>query len=75
VRRSFATYYYTKEAPVDGDVEMHGTLFRARPDEKLRGYVLMPAERITRGAANAARAVAGNGRRLAGKLLRSLGLK
>jgi len=75
VRRSFATYYYTTAAPADGDVEMHGTLFRARPDEKLRGYVLMPAERITRGAAGAVRAVAGTGRRLAGKLLRRLGVK
>lgn len=46
VRRSFAAYYYTREAPTGWDGKMHDTRFRARPDEMLRGYVLMPAEKL-----------------------------
>jgi Rps23 Pro-64 3,4-dihydroxylase Tpa1-like proline 4-hydroxylase len=45
VRKSFAAYYYTKAAPPGWDGTMHSTIFRARPDERLRRYVLMPAER------------------------------
>ena len=45
-RKSFAAYYYTREAPVGWNGEMHSTVFRARPDERLRGYALMPAERL-----------------------------
>ena len=45
-RKSFAGYYYTAEAPAGWDGQKHSTLFRARPDERLRGYLLMPAERI-----------------------------
>lgn len=48
-RRSFAAYYYTKEPPVGWDGTTHSTIFRARPDERLRGYVLMPAEKLQRG--------------------------
>ena len=69
-RKSFAAYYYTKEPPAEGDVAMHGTQFRPRPDEKMRGYVLMPAERLTRGVARSARTVVSRGRMLAGRLLR-----
>ena len=47
VRRSFATYYYTAAAPASFDAQ-HGTIFRARPDERLRGYVMMPAEQLQR---------------------------
>lgn len=47
-RKSFATYYYTKEPPPDWRGVAHSTIFRARPDEKLKGYVLMPAERVAR---------------------------
>jgi 2OG-Fe(II) oxygenase superfamily len=43
-RRSFATYYYTKEAPPHWTGNSHGTLFKARPDEKVKGLVMMPAE-------------------------------
>jgi len=75
VRRSFATYYYTKEPPPGGDVMMHGTLFRARPDEKLRRYVLMPAERLARGAVHSVRVGAGFARRLAGRFLRVIGVR
>jgi Rps23 Pro-64 3,4-dihydroxylase Tpa1-like proline 4-hydroxylase len=46
VRKSFAAYYYTKEAPPGWDGVKHSTIFRARPDERFRRYVLMPAERL-----------------------------
>lgn len=45
-RRSFAAYYYTKEAPPRWKGESHNTIFQARPDERMRGYFLMPAERL-----------------------------
>ncbi len=44
VRRSFAAYYYTTEAPAGWTGERHSTIFKARPEEWLRGQVLMPAE-------------------------------
>lgn len=43
-RKSFATYYYTKEAPAHWKGVSHDTIFRARPDEKVKGLVMMPAE-------------------------------
>lgn len=48
-RKSFATYYYTKEAPVDWTGEKHSTLFKARPDEWAKGNILMPYEKISQG--------------------------
>ncbi len=48
VRRSFAAYYYTKEPPPEWDGRRHSTVFVARPDERLRRYLLMPAERLQR---------------------------
>ncbi|HSU66224.1 MAG TPA: 2OG-Fe(II) oxygenase [Tepidisphaeraceae bacterium] len=47
-RKSFAAYYYTLAAPPWFSGEHHSTLFKARPDEKLKGSVLMPAEKISR---------------------------
>jgi hypothetical protein len=47
-RQSFATYYYTREAPAHWKGTAHSTIFKARPEERLRGYVLMPAETIQR---------------------------
>lgn len=47
-RKSFATYYYTKEAPVDWTGEKHSTIFKPRPDEFIKGKVLMPYEKISR---------------------------
>jgi hypothetical protein len=44
VRQSFATYYYTREPP-PGWVSPHSTVFRARPNEKLRGMLQMPVAR------------------------------
>ena len=43
-RKSFAAYYYTKEAPAHWDGSVHSTNFKARPDEVLKGSVLMPLE-------------------------------
>jgi len=53
-RKSFAAYYYTTEAP-RRTCESHSTIFRARPDEKLKGAVLMPAEKALRWTADALR--------------------
>jgi 2OG-Fe(II) oxygenase superfamily len=47
-RMSFATYYYTREAPPHWRGDVHSTVFRARPEERLRKYVLMPAELMQR---------------------------
>jgi Rps23 Pro-64 3,4-dihydroxylase Tpa1-like proline 4-hydroxylase len=44
-RKSFAAYYYTREAPAHWDGTVHSTNFRARPDEVLKGSILMPLER------------------------------
>jgi len=46
VRRSFAAYYYTTEAPPNWNGATHSTVFRARPDERMRGLLHMPAERL-----------------------------
>jgi hypothetical protein len=43
-RISFATYYYTREAPPNWNATVHSTVFKARPEERLRRYLLMPAE-------------------------------
>ena len=47
-RRSFAAYYYTREAPPGWDGSTHSTVFRSRPDEKIKGHVLMPLEQAGR---------------------------
>lgn len=47
-RKSFAAYYYTTEAPAHWTGESHSTIFRARPNELLKGTVAMPAEKATR---------------------------
>ena len=47
-RKSFATYYYTKSAPTQWNGVSHSTIFKARPDEKLKGALLMPAENAKR---------------------------
>ncbi|HEX6245806.1 MAG TPA: 2OG-Fe(II) oxygenase [Polyangiales bacterium] len=57
-RRSFAAYYYTREAPPEWRGEMHDTIFRARPSERLRGYVLMPLESAQRKLAGGVERVA-----------------
>ena len=47
-RRSFAAYYYTRESPSGWDGQIHSTLFRSRPNEKIKGTVLMPLEQAGR---------------------------
>ncbi|WP_435016618.1 2OG-Fe(II) oxygenase [Tundrisphaera sp. TA3] len=47
-RKSFAAYYYTSEAPAHWTGEAHSTIFRARPDEVLKGNVMMPLEKARR---------------------------
>jgi Rps23 Pro-64 3,4-dihydroxylase Tpa1-like proline 4-hydroxylase len=62
-RKSFAAYYYTKETPQSWNGEIHSTNFKARPDEVLKGNVLMPLEK----AGNRLRsAVAGIKRKIKG---------
>jgi hypothetical protein len=47
-RKSFAAYYYTREAPTHWTGVAHSTIFKARPDEVTKGLVLMPAEAAIR---------------------------
>jgi Rps23 Pro-64 3,4-dihydroxylase Tpa1-like proline 4-hydroxylase len=47
-RKSFAAYYYTKKAPPHWNGEVHSTNFKARPNEILKGNVLMPLEQAGR---------------------------
>ena len=64
-RQSFAVYYYTVEAsPAWAGV--HDSIFRARPDEKVKGYVLMPAEAMGRKLRYGARRIKGGIKRLLG---------
>jgi len=53
---SFAAYYYTKEPPVGWHGTIHTTIFKARPEEHLRRWVQMPAEKLQRRARRAIRA-------------------
>lgn len=46
VRQSYAAYYYTSEAPTGWDGKAHTTVFKARPNEKFRGLVSMPLEKL-----------------------------
>jgi hypothetical protein len=45
LRKSFAVYYYTREPGPSYSGKDHTTIFKARPTEPLRKYVLMPAEK------------------------------
>jgi Rps23 Pro-64 3,4-dihydroxylase Tpa1-like proline 4-hydroxylase len=47
-RQSFATYYYTREAPAHWTGLSHSTVFKARPDEQAKAMILMPAESARR---------------------------
>jgi hypothetical protein len=47
-RISFATYYYTRQPPPNWTGTVHNTIFKARPEEWLRRYVLMPTEALQR---------------------------
>jgi Rps23 Pro-64 3,4-dihydroxylase Tpa1-like proline 4-hydroxylase len=52
MRKSFAVYYYTKEAPEGWTGVGHSTVFKARPTEYWKGNVAMPAENAARAARN-----------------------
>ena len=43
-RKSFAIYLYNNESSSTAHGKHHGTIFRARPDEKLKKYYSMPVE-------------------------------
>jgi len=66
-RKSFAAYYYTKEAPVGWTGETHSTIFKARPNEIVKGHVLMPLETAKR---NMVQALRGLKRRLKKSLMK-----
>lgn len=66
-RQSFAAYYYTKTPPPDWDGTHWNTIFRARPDEVVRGKLLMPAEQALDRAKKLAGRVATRLDRLRGK--------
>lgn len=53
MRKSFAVYYYTKEAPEGWDGTVHSTIFKARPEEWMKGSVAMPVENAIKGTKNA----------------------
>jgi hypothetical protein len=55
-RCSFAAYYYTVDAPPRWEGTVHSTIFKARPEERVRGAVLMPAEAFQRRLTDGARA-------------------
>lgn len=55
VRKSFAAYYYTTEPPPGWDGTRHTTIFKPRPDELLRRFVQMPAEKLRRRGSEAFR--------------------
>jgi 2OG-Fe(II) oxygenase superfamily len=63
-RISFATYYYTREPPPNWTGIVHGTVFKARPEELLRRYALMPAEAFQRRLAKVMGRIKQHGKRL-----------
>jgi 2-oxoglutarate-Fe(II)-dependent oxygenase superfamily protein len=63
-RQSFATYYYTRMAPPHWTGIPHGTIFKARPNEKTRGLIMMPAESAKRRVNNGIRQVKNTIKRL-----------
>lgn len=69
VRRSFAAYYYTLEPANNEATATHSTIFRARPNERLRAAVLMPAEQLQRRVANGVRTAVGRARRLVARAI------
>jgi Rps23 Pro-64 3,4-dihydroxylase Tpa1-like proline 4-hydroxylase len=56
-RKSFAAYYYTREAPPHWTGEEHSTIFKARPNEIFKRRVLMPLEQARRGVGTVLRSV------------------
>lgn len=58
-RKSFAAYYYTREAPAGWDGSKRSTVFKARPDEYMKRHVLMPAEAASQSLRDGVRSVKG----------------
>jgi Rps23 Pro-64 3,4-dihydroxylase Tpa1-like proline 4-hydroxylase len=52
MRKSFAVYYYTKEAPPGWDGKQHSTIFKARPEEWVKGHIAMPIDHAVHGVKN-----------------------
>ncbi len=67
MRRSFAVYYYTKEAPPGWDGQTHSTVFKARPTEYWKGMVAMPAENLVNASQKSIQAVKQKVKKLFGK--------
>ena len=65
-RKSFAAYYYTREAPVGWDGSKHTTIFKSRPEEYMKRMVLMPAEEAQRSMHRGVRAAKQAVKRLLG---------
>lgn len=46
-RKSFAAYYYTREAPPHWKGIAHSTIFKTRPEETMRALAHMPVQALT----------------------------
>ena len=47
-RKSYSAYYYTNSPPEDFEDDFHGTVFKARPTERWKGWFRMPLENLLR---------------------------
>ncbi len=61
LRKSFAGYYYTQDPPEDWCGEHHSTVFRARPDERVKAMVWMPFEKLKRSLGDRVRGLSRGG--------------
>ena len=66
VRKSFAVYYYTEEAPSSYKGKDHTTIFKARPTETKKRYVQMPVAAARKAVSAAYRSARRGLRRLVG---------
>lgn len=66
-RRSFAAYYYTREAPAGWDGKNHDTIFKARPHELMKKSVWMPASAARHAAQRGVRKLNRGIKRLIGR--------
>jgi hypothetical protein len=56
-RKSFAAYYYTREAPAHWTGKEHSTIFVARPEERYKKYLAMPADKLIAGRSKIKQAI------------------
>ena len=47
-RKSLALYYYTNARPEENQDDLHSTLFKLRPDEKIEGQLTLKTKKILR---------------------------